>query len=181
MNYNVLGADEQSEGLPFVRLFNPTEFEKAVNAINRRVLDNYSWDWINPDAWSAVGAGGENVTKFLRAYIDLASEWREPITADNQDKFGAAMVTRFGFEHHNARELTDALYRAVVAGKIAPSILKPWTYVPSKDDGFIDLKPFAPLTNKLLVAAAVVGLGYAAFAQAPTIASAMRGNKATRT
>lgn len=127
INYQMLGADEtQSAGL-FVRLVNPTEFDKAAEAIRARLKTEYNWDLFNAELWGLIGFAGGPVKKWLTLYIKESDRLGKPYYRNDLIQW-ENIFAKYGYDKKTADTYLRVLRQLHSEGNISETIYNPNTY-----------------------------------------------------
>jgi len=157
-----LGIDEQAEALPFVRLFDPTDLQRVGWKMGGIIEGNHSWDWLNPTVWRVVGLESSNVIEWLKRYIEIARQWRLPLTHDTAPQFQQHFIEQYGYSASDLDEYFDAFWAVREQGLMPDSIYMPWEYQPTTVSEDIGQAVSKALSPKLIILA-VLGVGAYAF------------------
>lgn len=141
-----MGRDEQESGALFVRLFSPTDLDKASEAIRKDLKDKLSF----VDEFKYLGLFGGPVTDFLKNYIDTSHRLRLAYSTLNKNQIYSAMQTIYGYDAEALNIYFGALSKLWDQGKIPEAIYVPFTYAP--DDSTIP-----EVASKYLVKSLIIG------------------------
>jgi hypothetical protein len=130
----IIGKDETQPGLPFVRLFNPTEFDKAAEAMRVRIKQEHEWDLFNPTVWSLVGISGEPVKKFLTLYIKESNRLGKPYRQYELSQWENIFMNTYGYSKDKIHTYLRVLRQLRDEGAISDAIYEPYTYNPVDED-----------------------------------------------
>lgn len=164
MQYH-LGDDEQKPGLPFIRLVNPTELDKAVDAMERRLRDRFGFiDFLSPKLWRMLGFDDGPLYDFLYRYMLIARDLNAPVTRANLNTY----MVRYTSDNpktnqEDLRDYFETLIELADKGLIPDAVYKPFGYTPTEpiDDISENIaKATAKGFNKVLVTGAVVAVVY---------------------
>jgi hypothetical protein len=129
MVYRGLGADEQESAGLFIRWVAPTDFDRAQKKIAEILLDQFSWDTVNPTVWRVVGFDGAAVGEWLSRYILTARQIKKPLIG-NEEQYLAIFRDQYGYSTDDVHLYSDAFKLASNAGYITENISRPWGYEP---------------------------------------------------
>lgn len=162
-----VGANELEPGIVVSR-----DFDIVVNAMERDLKRAYNYDLLNPALWSLIGFNwnlvsnaDSPITPWLRQYIEVSRSLQETYKDSSQwPKFKQAFKLKFNLSEKELNEKTEVymrFFRQLVAKNEVPnSILRPWTYVPTKtnvatETGEVIASTLKPIFPYLLIGIAV--------------------------
>jgi hypothetical protein len=121
-----LGADEQTPGLIFWRLFDPTDFDQAWEAINEYIKTNKSF----LGEFNILGLFGGKSKDFLRRYIQVGHDFG--LSYDMApSQYRKVLKNKYGYSDDKLDIYFEALTAQYRAGKVKPNIYNPASYTPS--------------------------------------------------
>jgi hypothetical protein len=125
------GEDETQAGLPFVRLFNPTEFDTAIS----KMISEYNA--IKP--WYNLNLFSTEMQDWLTHVIDEEKIRQTTLTAQNAPDFNEAIKAKYpDMDSGNMIDYTTCYLNAQAAGAVAQAISHPWTYTPTEGTAISD-------------------------------------------
>lgn len=169
-----MAGDEQSAGLPFIRIISPNDFDRARTALVR-LIESALPGWFNIQRYRMLGFEGGEVSKFLQNYIQMARTKREAPTQDTVVMWKGNYLAQYpGSIGEDVELYFDSLMKAQAAGSISRTIFEPWDYSPTstvadimagvRDVAGAAANAAAPAinsgVNKILIAGAVVAVIY---------------------
>lgn len=176
-----LGIDEQAPGIPYVRAFNPSEFDKVVLNMTRLIKEYYPGiDLLNLELWGLLGFGSVPVENFLNQYIQIARENNIVYTPENEPFFIEEMENRFSSDPEKLSVYFKALYDLKKAGKVPDIIYNPAGYTPTElaeDIGTAATPAIQGTLTKILFFGVLAAGAYAA---GPAVITAIQGRRAKR-
>jgi len=133
-NYNkeVMGASETEPGALFVRLWNPTEFDKTVEAIRKRLKAEYTWDLVNTELWGLIGAFGGPIKKWLTLYIKESNQLGKPYYKSDVVQW-ENIFAAYGYDKKTTDTYLRVLRQLYAEGAISKTIYDPNTYNATDD------------------------------------------------
>ncbi len=122
-----MSGDETAPGLPFIRLVNPTDFDKTLSKMVE--LYNAQYPGI---AWSDLFGWG--MSDWLKHVIDLSREWKTGIVdSASAGTFNAAIFARYPKANpEQMQKYAEAYLLALAASAVPASVQKPWSYTPTE-------------------------------------------------
>jgi len=146
-----MGRDETEAGMLFVRLWDPTELDKAGEALRLELKQNLStWDTIK-----YAGMFGGGARDFVRHYIDIAHRIRQYFNPNTRGMFRAEFLRLGEYDNDDLDVYFPYWQRVIDQGKVGDPVLKPYTYTPKESDS-----PLNKMINKAVVAVVIGGVSY---------------------
>ena len=122
-NYELMGNETQPAS-PLVRLWNPTEFDKAVETIRLRLKSEFTYDFVNAELWGLIGFFGGPIKRWLTLYIketarlgkpyyqnDLPT-WENIFAGYGYDKKTTETYLRVLRQLHNEGGISETIYNS---------------------------------------------------------------------
>lgn len=149
-------VSEHERQMIFVRWFNPTDLDKAINALYKQIqaINLPGWDyWAEMGPGGLVGFEGANIENFLQAYINVSRDLGYVLTAANSGTFKTMINSEYGIPAKNLDVYLDVMLKAKASGTIPDTIYMPFTYEPSEA-----LEPGEALTPAVVRSASTLAL-----------------------
>ena len=125
-----LGGDEQSGGAPFIRMFYPTDYEVAVQAMTDYINGRYTFG----ERFKALGLlHGWHLKKVVNLYIDRSYSTNTTLTDTNIQQWFNYYVQK-GYSPEVSKIYVDSLLKLGVTNKFPSSIYNAYTYRPTEQE-----------------------------------------------
>lgn len=170
---------EQDRGLPFIRYVNPTELDKARDAMEKLLRLKYPGiDIANLHLWKMIGWDGGPIEEFLNQYMQWARKNQTSLNQVNRNFFVDEMIAnKIYSDRAIVNEYIDVFLQAYNTKQVSDTIYQPWMYE-EKELGSVIGTEIGKQFNKVLVAAIVALAVYGiATSFIPQIARASQSKK----
>lgn len=147
----------------------PTLFDRAAENMRRAIKEELTWEIFNPLAWKVLGISGGPIRRWLKRYIDVATNSRTAYAPSESEEWFSQFKTAYGYDDDELQLLFTTFFTLVSNNQIDDEIYRPWTAEEPSREG-----PLAKTMKTVLTYAVVGAVVYGVILSSPKILKGFR-------